>query len=101
MKVLILGASTNPYRYSYRALNDLLDYGHEVIALGKTSGSVRNIEIETEQNHFKDVDTVTVYLSLRNQESIGDYVLGLNPRRVIFNPGAENDALKGQLEKEE
>ena len=65
-KTLILGASTNPARYSYLALNKLVAHGHPVIAIGRKPGSVNNVPITTEQSPLKDIDTVTLYLNPTN-----------------------------------
>ena len=90
---LVLGASLNPQRYSYLALNKLKAYGHPVVAIGKKEGSFNNIEIVTGTPPFKNVDTITLYLNPANQKPYYDYILGLHPKRIIFNPGAENDEL--------
>lgn len=98
MKVLVLGASLNPERYAYMALNDLLDNGHEVVAVGNRSGTLRNVEIETEPVLFHNVHTVTLYLGPKNQLDYYQYLTGLKPKRVIFNPGTENDELAELLQ---
>ncbi|MDG1914500.1 MAG: CoA-binding protein [Crocinitomix sp.] len=96
MKVLVLGASLNPRRYSFLAINDLLDYGHDVLAIGKREGELRGVQIFKEPM-ITDIDTVTVYLGAKNQVEYYDYLIQLNPARVIFNPGAENYELEQQL----
>lgn len=90
---LVLGASKNPQRYSYLAMHKLKAHGHPVMAIGKREGSVNNIEIVTGTPPFKDVDTVTLYLNPINQKPYYDYIISLNPKRIIFNPGTENDEL--------
>ncbi len=92
-KTLVLGASQNPERYSYLAVNKLLAHHHPVIAIGKKNGTIGNIEIETEKKQFNDIDTVTLYLNAANQKSYYDYIFSLHPKRIIFNPGAENEEL--------
>ena len=92
-KTLILGASANPARYSYLALNKLVANGHPVIAIGKKQGNVNNVQISTQPAPLEDIDTITLYLNPTNQQQYYDYILSLNPRRLIFNPGTENDAL--------
>ena len=92
-KTLVLGASANPSRYSYLALQRLRDYGHPVVAIGKRPGSVKDVEIETEKKKFENIDTVTLYLNPARQKEYYDYILSLKPKRIIFNPGAENDEL--------
>ena len=89
-KTLVLGASTNPGRYSYLAVQRLLNFGHEVVAIGRSTGSVFGIQIENEPVQFEEIDTVTLYLNPQHQKQYYDYVISLNPRRVIFNPGTEN-----------
>ena len=92
-KTLVLGASENPARYSYLAVKKLRDHDHPVVALGKKKGMIGDTAILTEQKHFDDIDTVTLYLNPANQKMYYDYILSLHPRRIIFNPGAENGEL--------
>ena len=92
-KTLVLGASANPSRYSYLALHKLKMHGHPVLAIGKRPGKVNDIDIITEQQPTDDVDTVTLYLNAAHQKPYYDYILSLHPKRIIFNPGAENDEL--------
>ena len=93
-KTLVIGASENEERYSNMAMKLLTKYGHEVIAIGNRKGKVEGINIETEKQPFEDVDTVTLYLNPTLQEQYYDYILGLNPKRILFNPGTENIRLK-------
>lgn len=89
-KTLVLGASPNPDRYSYLALNKLLRYGHEVVAVGNKESVVNGVEITKEKKDFGKVDTVTLYMRAANQKEYYDYIFSLNPKRIIYNPGAEN-----------
>ncbi|MEO6583417.1 MAG: CoA-binding protein [Ferruginibacter sp.] len=99
-KTLVLGASENPQRYSYLAVNKLLANNHEVVAIGKKAGKVKNVSIETTPQNFNDVDTVTLYLNPVNQQPYYDYILELKPKRIIFNPGTENAELVAIAEKQ-
>jgi len=92
-KTLILGASDNPSRYSYLALNSLRKHGHPVIAIGKKSSKVADVDLITEKKEFDDIDTITIYLNPDNQKQYYEYIFSLHPKRVIFNPGAENQEL--------
>jgi predicted CoA-binding protein len=92
MKTLVIGASTNKERYSYKAIHSLVDKCHQVVAIGAKKGMAFDIPIETEKLDFQAIDTVTLYLNPKAQEAYYDYVLSLKPRRVIFNPGTENPA---------
>lgn len=99
MKTLVIGASTKPDRYSYTAINRLLDKGHEVVALGAEEGKVRGVVIDTEKQIYDDVDTVSLYVNPMIQESYYDYITTLKPKRVIFNPGTENPEFMKMLEE--
>lgn len=92
-KTLVLGASDNPSRYSYLAINRLMKYGHPVVAVGRKKTAVAGIEIDKEKKEFDGIDTVTLYLNPMNQKEYYDYILSLKPRRIIFNPGTENEEL--------
>ncbi len=93
-KTLVMGASENPERYSNKAILSLKRKGHEVVALGKTGGSVQGVEIHKEPEQRDDIDTVTLYLNPMHQKQYYDYILSLKPRRIIFNPGTENEELE-------
>jgi predicted CoA-binding protein len=92
-KTLVLGASENPSRYSYLALQRLQSHQHPVVAIGKRKGVVGNVAIETEKKEWDNVDTVTLYLNPMHQKQYYDYIIALQPKRIIFNPGAENEEL--------
>ena len=92
-KTLVLGASDNPSRYSYLAIHRLRNHGHPVVALGRRRTVVSDVQVEKEKKHFDNIDTVTLYLNPLHQKEYYDYILSLKPKRVIFNPGAENDEL--------
>ena|ERR1700759_16264 len=89
-KTLVLGASANPSRYSYLAVNKLREHKHPVVAIGKTTSVVADISVQPETSPIQDLDTVTMYLNPVNQKNYYDYILDQHPKRVIFNPGAEN-----------
>ena len=91
---IVLGASANPQRYSYAAVRRLRSAGHPVTAIGRKPARVGDVEIATDQRPVPDIDTVTLYLNPANQRQYYDYILSLHPRRIIFNPGAENPELE-------
>src|SRR5688572_4735976 len=92
MKTLVLGATTDTSRYAYIAINSLLGHGQEVAAVGISGGEVRGVKIE-EDFPKEAIDTITMYLSPRNQKQYYDRIIAAKPRRIIFNPGAENPEL--------
>ena len=93
-KTLVLGASNNPDRYSNLAMNRLRSKGHPVVAIGRKQAKAGDIYIETDKKEHAGIDTVTLYLSAANQKEYYDYILSLHPKRIIFNPGAENPELE-------
>lgn len=89
-KTLVLGASMKEERYSNKAIRDLRKYGHPVVAVGLRDGEVLDVPIVKDIPAGTVVDTVTMYLGQKNQGVWEDRVLALKPKRIIFNPGAEN-----------
>lgn len=89
-KTVVLGATTNPTRYAHTAVHRLLSAGHEVVPVGIKKGDVAGLTIQNDRPVVEDVDTVTLYIGPRHQPEWYDYVLGLNPKRIIFNPGTVN-----------
>lgn len=98
-KTLVLGASANPNRYSYLAINKLRANEHPVVAVGKKDGAVADVDITTATEVEPDIDTITLYLNNNNQKQYYDYILSLKPKRIIFNPGAENEELETLAEQ--
>ena len=99
-KTVVLGASGNPSRYSHLAIQRLRQHGHPVVAIGRKAAMVGDVPVTTNKNASEGVDTVTLYLNQDHQKEYYDYILSLNPKRIIFNPGAENDELaKMAIEK--
>lgn len=92
-KTVVLGASENLERYSNMAVRKLIAYNHPVVAVGRGEGQINGIKITEEQALHDGVDTVTLYLNPDNQREFYEYILGLKPKRIIFNPGSENDEL--------
>lgn len=92
-KTLVLGASPNSDRYSYKATSKLAQNGHSVLPIGIKQGKIEGIEIINESLDFEGVDTITLYLSPEKQKQYYDYIIGLKPKRIIFNPGSENAEL--------
>jgi len=92
-KTVVLGASANPARYSYLAVVSLSEKGHEVIPVGKKSGTINGVHILIGTPNISEVDTITIYMRDTTQQPFHNYILSLNPKRIIFNPGAENSEL--------
>jgi predicted CoA-binding protein len=94
-KILILGASTNPARFSYMAAQALSFREYDIVPVGLRPGVVAGksiLDIRT-RPQIDNIDTITLYMNPRNQSVYLEYIIGLNPRRIIFNPGTENTVL--------
>ena len=96
-KTLVLGASANPARYSFLAINKLREHDHPVIAIGKRPEQVADVQVQVKTSEIPDLDTVSIYLNKDNQKSYYEYILSEHPHRVIFNPGAENPEFEMML----
>lgn len=92
-KTLVIGASENKERYAYLAVEMLINHQQPVVALGIKKGTIGSTIIESEKIHFNDIDTVTLYINPAIQKEYYDYIFSLNPQRIIFNPGTENNEL--------
>jgi predicted CoA-binding protein len=92
-KTLVIGASENPTRYSYLAVEKLKSHGHPVIALGNKAGAIGDTKIQTEFLQEQNIDTVTLYINPAIQKQYAEYIMLLHPKRLIFNPGTENTEL--------
>ena len=99
MKTLIIGASTNKDRYSYKAIQKLRKLNLDVCALGLNEGEILDVKIQTKPINYKNIHTVSIYLKPQNQSQYINYILKLKPQRVIFNPGSENEVLMDKLEE--
>lgn len=95
---VVLGASPNPTRYSYLAVSRLAAKGHPVLAIGKKEAQIGDIPVTKEHPVPADVDTVTLYMNPVLQREYYDYILQLHPKRIIFNPGTENEDLAALAE---
>ncbi len=96
-KSLVIGASMDPQRYSSKAISMLLDRNNPVEAIGLEQGEIFGISIHNSQPRFTGIDTINMYINRKSQEDFYDYILCLNPKRVIFNPGTENPFLYSLL----
>ncbi len=99
MKTLVIGASENSNRYAYRAIKSLGINGHEVVGIASRRGQVDDVVFLTEQEPLEDIHTVTLYINPRIQGNYEDYIISLQPKRVIFNPGTENGPFMKKLKQ--
>jgi predicted CoA-binding protein len=97
-KTLVLGASTKPERYAFKAISMLIEKGHSVLAIGQNAGEVAGVKIKTKAIPLSNIDTITLYLNPARQRDYYNYIVEAKPKRVIFNPGTENPELMQLLE---
>jgi uncharacterized protein len=76
------------------AVKKLTEYNHTVTAIGNKDGNIGSTVITNNKPTVENVDTITLYLNAANQKAYYDYILSLQPKRIIFNPGAENEELE-------
>jgi predicted CoA-binding protein len=98
-KTVVIGASPNPARYSFKAVKSLARFGHKVIAVGFRPGVIFDHFIQRGMPEIEEVDTVALYIGVERQEEFHDYIISLSPKRVIFNPGTVNEAFMKELEE--
>ena len=99
MRTLIIGASTNKDRYSYKAIRKLRKLNFDVYAIGLNEGRIADVKIRTQPFNLENIHTVSIYLRPQNQFQYLNYLIKLKPKRVIFNPGGENEILMNKLKE--
>ena len=89
---LIVGATTNPSRFAFFVASDFSSLGLEFIPIGIKKGEVFGKEILDLRSkpQLKNIHTITLYIGPSHQDEWIDYLLGLEPKRIIFNPGTEH-----------
>lgn len=98
-KTLVIGASEKAARYSNKAIRQLRANKHSVVAIGLRAGRVLDVSFNKEKKDYKNIDTVTLYIGPKHQPEYYDYIVRLNPKRVLFNPGTENEEFYNILEE--
>lgn len=96
--VVVVGASSNPDRIAYQAIERLLNKHYAVIPVNPAGGEILGLKVQSSLGEIEQaVDTVTMYVGPERQAALIDAIIRLQPRRVIFNPGAENPAVYTRL----
>ena len=99
-KTLILGATPDTGRYANLAANRLVSSGHPIVNVGLRTGEAAGVPIEKPETIHDDIDTITLYVGPQNQERLYDYILNTHPKRIIFNPGTENEELENMAKEQ-
>lgn len=94
-KTMVLGASPNPSRYAFTAANMLHERDIPFVPVGIKTGEILGNPIQNlrEKPSFSGIHTVTLYIGPQHQKEWYTYILSLEPKRIIFNPGTENQEL--------
>ena len=97
--VAVLGATPKSDRYAYRAMQLLRQHGHRAVPVNPAFEEVLG---ERCYRSISDVpgpvDTVTMYLGRQRSDPLIDDIIAAKPKRIIMNPGAENDQLARKAE---
>jgi len=94
---LVIGASLKESRYSNICVKTLVSGQFPVTALGIREGMIDQVSVQTGFPELTNIHTVTLYMGPDNQKSWYQYILDLNPERVVFNPGTENPEFENLL----
>ncbi|MEP3387648.1 MAG: CoA-binding protein [Reichenbachiella sp.] len=89
---VVLGATTDPSRYAYLAAERLESHHQPFKLVSIKKGELFGqefLDLKTKPN-IEGVDTVTLYIGTARLTEWIDYILSLQPKRIIFNPGTEN-----------
>ena len=98
-KTLVIGASVKPDRYSHKVVLKLLDSGIKVIPMGINQGNIADLVIVRPFEKQKNIHTVSIYIKPEIQKEYYKYIINLQPKRVLFNPGTENPIFSQILQK--
>lgn len=100
-KTVIIGASSDPSRYAFLAAQMLRQYGHPFVPLSIHEGEVLGEKVQAlaDKPMLEDVHTITMYINSSHQKEWEDYLVSLQPKRIVFNPGAENQPFIARLKE--
>ena len=97
-RVVVLGASPKPIRYSFRAVQMLANAGYQVIPVHPKAHRIEQVPVVASLREVSgSVHTLTVYVGEERSQHMIDDILALVPGRVIFNPGSESKRLERAL----
>lgn len=95
--ILILGSISNTATPSYLASKYFFNKGFNVFALSSNnilSKELRIIDEKLDPNYKQSsIDIISIFVNPKKQIKYYKFILSLHPKRIIFNPGTENDEL--------
>ena len=96
--VVVLGASTKEERYSNKAVVMLTEYKYKPIPVHPSGIAVHGLTTaKTLGDISEQVDTLSMYIGPAISSKAYESIKTLAPRRIIFNPGSENEELAQKL----
>ncbi len=97
--VAVIGASSDSSRYAYKAMKMLTEYGHRPVPVHPREEEVLGLKVVHNLGELagQKVDTITVYVNPAISDKYEKDMIAVHPKRVIFNPGAENPRLAKSL----
>ena len=99
MNVAVIGASNKPDRYSYQAVMLLKEKGHHVYPVHQRIKDIEGMAVYPSIKDIKEpIDTVSLYVAADISSLLGEEIIVKNPKRIIFNPGAENVELEARAQ---
>ena len=99
MHVVVIGASDKPERYSYQALKLLQEKGHSVSPVHQRIKLIDGVSVFSSIGDITDpIDTITMYVAADISTGLASDILAKKPKRIVFNPGAENPQLAALAE---
>ena len=100
MNVALLGATNKKGRYAYMAMGKLIEHNHVVYPIHPKLESVLDTKVYSNISEIDaKIDTLTLYVGKAKSDTMINEIISLKPKRIIFNPGAENDVLRDEAEK--
>ena len=79
-------------------MENLEHEGHDVLLFNPYGSKIaENLVYKSLSDVEAKVDTVTLYVRPSRLEGLMDELIKLNPKRVIFNPGTEDEALQAKF----
>jgi predicted CoA-binding protein len=98
--VAVIGATPNEDRYACRAMKMLKSHGHQPIPINPAFEEVLGEKCYKSISQVPErIDTVTMYVGAARSESMIAEIIAAKPRRIIFNPGAENSKLEAEAQR--
>jgi uncharacterized protein len=92
--VVVLGATPKEDRFAYRAMQMLAEHGHNPIPVNPAFDEVLDRRCYGSIAEVTEpIDTVTMYVGPTRSEPLISEIVQARPRRIIMNPGAENEQL--------